>query len=653
MLHAFDETTGKHTASGYPTKLVWMLSFLALYTTFIMVTIVWWTLLDVRSERERLDKEKSDFATSRTLLDSRLEKEKWDIAAILSGSPPPGAEPRSERFDQIVEQYLAHADIASLAAIAGELREKTAALARLRARSLLWNGEHGRTLAAIPPLDEKIRTILRRMDEAANLAANRDKEELAAKIARFHDSASGHALSLAREIITDMNSTEDVATLRRAIGELASLHERMMSETREEGLLQLKDNRMGPVLARLKTTIAASDDDGEPDSLAALLGGLEQLLFGEDFRIDAREPVMFAGGRESLYALCILRSRQLGQRELLRTEQTALAGDLHELAGAISQAMENELRGRAATAESAIKRALQIILIVGIATAAIFLAISYKIIHEIRIQIKAIEKTNEILDAKTRALTESQTALQKSEEQLQFLSSNLLCAQEKERQRIAYELHDELGQSMAALKLQVGAIERHLPDTPPEKLKIECASIRSHINEIIENMRRLSKDLSPVVIDDLGLEAAIEYLATNFAKLHNIPITLDIIDINPLFSQESQRLIYRIIQESLANISKHADAKQIFIASQWKPGEEAMTFIIQDDGRGFDVDSVLAKKSTEKGMGLATMAERVRILGGTLQIKSSPAHGTTVLFTAPILKSPPSDGPPEFRAVSI
>jgi len=206
--------------------------------------------------------------------------------------------------------------------------------------------------------------------------------------------------------------------------------------------------------------------------------------------------------------------------------------------------------------------------------------------------------------------------------------------QENERKRISFELHDELGQSMAALKMQVGSIARRLGNVPIEEMKTVCNDMRDNINQIIENVRRLARDLSPVVLDDLGLQAAIEYLVNNFTKIYNVDIKYRYTNINHLFNEDSQRIIYRILQEALTNISKHAQAKHVSLIIE--EIDRAVQFTVRDDGNGFNVQKTLDQKGTEKGMGLEAMSERVRILGGKINIVSRPGIDTTVTFTTPI-----------------
>ena len=152
----------------------------------------------------------------------------------------------------------------------------------------------------------------------------------------------------------------------------------------------------------------------------------------------------------------------------------------------------------------------------------------------------------------------------------------------------------------------------------------------------------MARDLSPVVLDDLGLQAAIEYLVNNFAKIYNVEVSYRPSDINHLFNEESQRNIYRILQEALTNIGKHAQAKHVSLVIDQV--ENAIRFTVRDDGRGFNVRKTFDQKTDERGMGLEAMSERVRILGGKINFVSRPGIDTTVTFTAPIKKQGGQNG---------
>jgi signal transduction histidine kinase len=257
----------------------------------------------------------------------------------------------------------------------------------------------------------------------------------------------------------------------------------------------------------------------------------------------------------------------------------------------------------------------------------IYAMLSFEIIMTVKQQISEIEISNKELEAMA-------DELKKSESRLLRLSSDLFSVQENERKRVSLELHDELGQSMAALKMQVNSIARRLGSAPVDDLKTVCHDMLDNINQIIENVRRMAKDLSPVVLDDLGLQAAIEYLVNNFFKIYNVKIDYRYTDINHLFDEDSQRIIYRILQEALNNIGKHAEAKNISLIIE--KINSAVQFTVRDNGKGFNVRKTLDKKGSDRGMGLEAMSERVRILGGRINIVSRPGIDTTITFTAPI-----------------
>jgi PAS domain S-box-containing protein len=228
---------------------------------------------------------------------------------------------------------------------------------------------------------------------------------------------------------------------------------------------------------------------------------------------------------------------------------------------------------------------------------------------------------------------QAEEALRQSEQQLHFLSSQLLIAQEKERKRLSIELHDELGQSLMVVKLWLRSIQGSLREDQPE-LKRDCDEMTVYINEISENIRRLSRDLSPSILVDLGLSVAIRSLVTSFTKRCNIENSLDIMDLDTKFSKEGQITVYRIVQECLTNIAKHAQATHVSVVIKEQDGH--VYFCVQDNGKGFGVKKYLSNSAPAKGIGLAAMFEQVRMLGGSLDIWSQEAVGTKITFTLPL-----------------
>jgi signal transduction histidine kinase len=235
----------------------------------------------------------------------------------------------------------------------------------------------------------------------------------------------------------------------------------------------------------------------------------------------------------------------------------------------------------------------------------------------------------------SESLARREEALRDSEKRLRSLSSQLLKAQEKERRRLSIELHDELGQALALLKHRIRSIGKKLHEGQA-LLHAECQDTNQYVDQIIDNVRRLSRDLSPSTLEDLGLSSALRWLLEDFGKRHSMHTSLDIEDIDHLFSQEAQTNLYRIFQEALTNISKHAHARHVSFTVKKK--DSRVYFLMEDDGKGFEVDQVKEMQSFEKGMGLAAMEERVHMLGASLDLRSEQRKGTRVSFSIPIGK---------------
>ncbi len=234
------------------------------------------------------------------------------------------------------------------------------------------------------------------------------------------------------------------------------------------------------------------------------------------------------------------------------------------------------------------------------------------------------------IDERKRA----EEALKHSEKQLRHLSTQILTAQETERKRISRELHDELGQALTVMKLHLGFIRKHL-SKEQDGLREECDTGIGYIDEVIENVRRLSRDLSPIILEDFGLSAAIRWLINNFAKGHNIRVTLDALNVDSLVAHDSQTMVYRIIQEALTNIAKHAMAEKVSV--QIAQVNHSLSITVADDGKGFDIVQTLKKSPDEKGLGLATMKAHARMLGGTLGIWAEQGRGTRISLTVPVI----------------
>ncbi len=229
---------------------------------------------------------------------------------------------------------------------------------------------------------------------------------------------------------------------------------------------------------------------------------------------------------------------------------------------------------------------------------------------------------------------QAEESLKESEARLRHLSSRLLDAQERERKRLAAELHDELGHALLTIKLQLRALERGL--TPEQKkLAEDIEALQPFIDGVLDNVRRLYFDLSPGNLEDLGLTGALRQILDEFAKNHldiRWEVKLDNVDAD--FSRPTQTVIYRIVQETLTNIGKHAKPSRVSVRVKRNP--TAVLFTVADNGCGFETSQIHSPDNPNRGLGLAAMEERVRMQGGTLEIISREDQGTRIAFTLPL-----------------
>ncbi len=246
---------------------------------------------------------------------------------------------------------------------------------------------------------------------------------------------------------------------------------------------------------------------------------------------------------------------------------------------------------------------------------------------------KKLQKANEKLVREINERKRMEKALRQSETRLRRLSSQLFNAQEEERRRLSKELHDQLGHDLVLLKSRLNSIKRKLPSDLAEPYK-ELAETQEYVDQIIEDVRRIATELTPSILEDLGLFASLQWLVENFSRQHSIIVSLDMEDIDPFFSGKIRINLFRVFQETLTNISKHAQAKHVSIVV--KRQEDYVIFRIKDDGKGFDLKRLSQKDAVRSGMGLTAMKERANLSGGDFDVESSPGKGTMICFKFPI-----------------
>jgi two-component system sensor histidine kinase UhpB len=222
-------------------------------------------------------------------------------------------------------------------------------------------------------------------------------------------------------------------------------------------------------------------------------------------------------------------------------------------------------------------------------------------------------------------------ALRRQQDELRELSARVLEAREEEKTLIARELHDELGQLLTALKMDVAWLRDHLPNAAPEtSSKVE--QMNAVLDQTVGSVRRISADLRPLMLDDLGLADAASWLVEDFSRRSGIACSLELSQEAGLETLERgiATALYRGLQESLTNIGRHAQAKRARIVLRLDGG--AVLLEVEDDGRGIDAEDIAKPRS----LGLKGMRERALYLGGSLEVAREPGGGTRLRLRLPL-----------------
>jgi PAS domain S-box-containing protein len=259
------------------------------------------------------------------------------------------------------------------------------------------------------------------------------------------------------------------------------------------------------------------------------------------------------------------------------------------------------------------------------------------------LEIKVKQRTADLVKSNVQLMKEMserekfEEELIHSEQKLRDLTSQLLNAQEEERRRLSRELHDDLGQFLMVLKLKLKSLDRDL-GIKESTIQKAFEQLSYSVDETIEKVRHLSRDLSPSILEDLGLMAALRNLFTGVEEHYQLDaFSADIDELDPLFSPQASINIYRIFQEALTNIAKHARPTQVEVRARRENSQVA--FSIEDNGVGFDIEEMQRLGQEKRGLGFATMEERVRSMGGTFHAESQPGRGTRINFTLPLMTS--------------
>jgi signal transduction histidine kinase len=215
------------------------------------------------------------------------------------------------------------------------------------------------------------------------------------------------------------------------------------------------------------------------------------------------------------------------------------------------------------------------------------------------------------------------------------LLKQVMSAREEEQRRIARDLHDGIGQSLTSLLLGL----RAAAEVPTfEEARARLGELRGITAALLDEVRRLARGLRPSVLDDLGLAAALERYAADYTQAHGIAVDVVAPDLAlARLPAEVETALYRIAQETLTNVLKHAAAKAVsLVVRRELGGSSGVHLTVEDDGRGFDSDALLQAPGAGKGLGLLDIRERAALLNGSVTLESRPGSGTTVHVCIPL-----------------
>jgi signal transduction histidine kinase len=247
------------------------------------------------------------------------------------------------------------------------------------------------------------------------------------------------------------------------------------------------------------------------------------------------------------------------------------------------------------------------------------------------LEVRVAERTHELAEANAR--------LEDRERLRQELLRKVITAQEDERKRIARELHDETSQTLAALGIGVDLALAGCPETlDAAAMRERLADVRGLVKRMHGELHRMIVNLRPSVLDDLGLAAAIGWFAERQVARAGIAVRCELEELDELETRlppEIETAIFRAVQEALVNITRHAHAETVLI--QGSAGDGRLLIEVEDDGVGFDPAGIERSHDSMRGIGLLGMRERLEILGGTLEVDSTPGEGTRIVFSVPLV----------------
>ncbi len=440
---------------------------------------------------------------------------------------------------------------------------------------------------------------------------------------------SGPVLALAFGtllVLVTLSGLAMLRTSRQIYGEISSLYDsyqrsaRILHELRTEvhltGVL-VRDYLLDPShltagLYREQLLQVRKSMSQELEELRQLIGPedipkLDRLGQELDRYWDSLDPLFEWTPREKLaFSSLFLRQQVLPRRNAV----LELARELRDLNRANLQRQRQQIDRKQAELPVQLGRLLGLTLLLGLIVSGLSVY-----------RIQGLEKRTE----------REWRRAEKAEQELRRLSQQLVQAQEAERKSISRELHDEVGQMLTGLRMEL----RHLAElrqAPEEQFRERIEEARRLAEEALRTVRDLAMGLRPSMLDDLGLAPALEWQAREFSRRFGVPVTVQLDGRLEDLPERHRTCVYRVVQEALTNCARHARASEIRVAVHGR--EDAIVMTIQDNGVGFD-----PAETSGRGLGLLGIQERVRELGGGVSIVSQPARGTVLSAEIPLSRA--------------
>jgi len=260
-----------------------------------------------------------------------------------------------------------------------------------------------------------------------------------------------------------------------------------------------------------------------------------------------------------------------------------------------------------------------------------FLKEERNLINAIARRLGGMIERKKVEEALRKAHDELEKRIEERTQMLWSLSSKLILTEEGERRRIATGLHDQISQILTVCKMKLGALRKPVSTTGSMRIVEEIAHL---IDETIQYTRSLIFQLSPPILYDLGLEAALEWLTEDIQEQYDIPVHFENDECPKPLSREMAILLFRAVRELLFNVAKHAQAQHARILL--RRNGDSMGITVEDDGIGFDPTTLSSHIEKMSGFGLFSIRERLDYLGGHLEVESEPGQGTRVTIIAPL-----------------